>query len=321
MAKYKVVVTDDRHGGYQEEKNVLEPMGAEVVVTHCTTPEEVIAATRDADGVLVNLAPMPAEVIDSLQKCKAISRYGVGYDNVDVAAATRKKIYVTNVPDYCAEDVSDHAIALLFSCLRKTVKVDGLVRGGQWNITPKEKIFRVKGKKYGLIAYGLIAKAVHRKLKGFDLAEFLIYDPFVDAKAIEAAGGRKVELNELCREADFISIHAPLGPKTRGMIGKEQFALMKPTSILINVSRGPVVDEAALLDALQTGKIMALGTDVFAEEPPRKDHPLFKMSQVVVTDHAGWFTLESMVELKTKAAQNVASVLAGGKPAYPVNSL
>lgn len=321
MAKYKIVVTDDRYGEYEEEKKVLRRINGELVVTNCSTPGEVIDVVKDADGVLANLAPITGDVIEAMEKCKIISRYGVGYDNVDVATATARGIYVANVPDYCGEDVSDHTITLVMSCLRKTAKIDRKVKAGEWDISSKEKIYRLNRKKYGLIGYGQIAKIVHRKLKGFNLSKVLIYDPFVDAETIEKAGGKKVELNELCRESDFVSIHIPLNETTRGMIGKEQFALMKSNTVIVNVSRGGVVDEKALIETLQNGKIHAAGLDVFEEEPPKKDNPLLKMDNVVLSDHAGWYTVESRAELKTKAAQNVAAVLTGNRPLYPVNKL
>lgn len=321
MSNLKVVVTDDRYGKYDEEKGVFDEIGAELTIGDASTPEEVIELTKEADGVIVNLAPMPNEVIEKLEKCKVIARYGVGYDNVDVKTATKRGIYVANVPDYCAEDVSDHGMSLLLSAIRRIPQIDKIVRDGGWNMSQKHKFFRLKGKVHGFVGFGLIARVMHRKLKGFELGECLIYDPFVDEATASKLGVRKVELDELCKQSDFISLHTPLNEKTRGMIGAAQFELMKPTAVLVNVARGPVVDEKALIDALKEKKIAVAALDVYENEPPDKDSPLLKMDNVVLTDHAGWYTVESMAELKTKAAKNVAAVLQGNKPAYPVNEV
>ncbi len=319
MSEYLVVVTDDRYGKYKEEESVLQAIGARLQVMNCSSVEEVREATKSADGVIVNLAPIDCEVIENMDKCKVISRYGVGYDNVDVQAATEKGIYVANVPDYCAEDVSDHALALFLSAARSIPATDRAVRQGQWNVSQKSPLYRTEGKVFGLVGYGMIARVVHRKLGGFNLKKVLVFDPFVDAEVIHKAGGQKVELEQLCRESDYISVHAPLNESTRGILGREQFAIMKPGVLLINVARGPVVDEKALLEALSDRVIAGAALDVYETEPLPKEHPLRKKENVVLTDHGGWYTIESMAELKTKAAQNVASVLTGKAPPYPVN--
>ncbi len=319
MSEYTIVVTDDRHHVYAEEQTVLQEINAKLVVKNCSTAQEVGEAVKDADGVLCNLAPMPAVVIESMKKCRVISRYGVGYDNVDVEAATARGIYVANVPDYCVEDVSDHTMALLLACLRKIPRLDQGVRQGLWLLAPKQEIRRIKGKTYGLIGYGLIARALHRKLGGFGLGQILVYDPYVDEATVKKAGGTPTTLENLCRNSDFISIHTPLNKNTRGMISRPQFDAMKPSAILINVSRGPVIDEVSLVEALEKKKIHMAGLDVFENEPPGPNHPLFKLDNVVLSDHAGYFSLESFAELKTKAARNVVEALSGIRPRYAIN--
>ena len=223
MADFRIVVTDDRHHRQDEERAVLGEVGGKVIVANCATPAEVMAAAAEADGVLCDQAPMPAEVMPALRRCRVISRYGVGCDNVNVAAAAANGIWVANVPDYCVEDVSDHTLALLLACMRKVPLLDREVRAGHWNTGSRQAIYRFQGKTYGLVGYGLIARAVHRKLCGFDFARFLVYDPFVTAEAIRAAGAVKVELDQLCQQSDAMSIHVPLNDKTRGMIGRTQF--------------------------------------------------------------------------------------------------
>ena len=321
MAKFKVVMTDDRHKTYEEEKEVLKSIGADVIIANCTTVQEVIKNCKDADGIMVNLAPMPAEVINQLERCKVISRYGVGYDNVDVAACTQKGIYLANVPDYCAEEVSDQALALLMACARKVARRDAQVRAGQWNIGKSDPIYRIAGKTFTFLGFGMIGRCLYRKIKGLGFSRILIYDPYIDAETIRSMGAEKVDWEKALRNADYISVHMPLNDKTRGIINASAFRMMKPTAILINTSRGPVIDEKALIDALTKGQINSAGLDVHCKEPLDKDNPLMKIENCVLTDHAGWYSEEAMSELKRKVAENVKDVLLSGKPKYPVNKL
>ncbi len=318
MAKYKVLIADSRYQAYDEEKAVLEKIDAEVIVNSSDSEDQIAEVVADADGLIVNLAPITEKVISAMNKCKCVSRYGVGYDNVDTAALKAKGIYLANVPDYCEEDVSDHAFALFTDCVRKISRKDRLVRAGQWNLTGIQDVFRISGKTFGFVGYGLIARCLRRKLSGFNLSRVLIADPFISAQAAKEAGVELVDLNTLCEQSDYISVHAPLLPSTRGLIGAEQFALMKKTAVIINTSRGPLIDEKALLDALKNEKIACAGLDVFQTEPLDPDSELRNLDNVTLTDHAGWFSVESMVELKTKAAQNIADTLTTGKPKYPV---
>ncbi len=318
MAKYKVLIADSRYPAYDEEKAVLEKIDAEVIVNSSDSEDQIAEVVADADGLIVNLAPITKKVISAMNKCKCVSRYGVGYDNVDTAALKAKGIYLANVPDYCEEDVSDHAFAFFTDCVRKISRKDRLVRAGQWNLTGIQDVFRISGKTFGFVGYGMIARCLHRKLSGFNLSRVLIADPFVSAQAAKEAGVELVDLNTLCEQSDYISVHAPLLPSTRGLIGAEQFALMKTTTVIINTSRGPLLDEKALLDALKNKKIACAGLDVFKTEPLDPDSGLRNLDNVTLTDHAGWFSVESMVELKTKAAQNIADTLTTGKPKYIV---
>ncbi|MHC4394625.1 MAG: C-terminal binding protein [Planctomycetota bacterium] len=318
MAKYKVLIADSRYPAYDEEKTVLKKIDAEVIVNSSDNEDEIAQAVTDVDGLIVNLAPITEKVISAMNKCKCVSRYGVGYDNVDTAALKAKGIYLANVPDYCEEDVSDHAFALFTDCVRKVSRKDRLVRTGQWNLAGIQDVFRICNKTFGFVGFGMIARCLHRKLAGFNLGRVLIADPFVSAETAKEAGAQLVDLNTLCTESDYISIHAPLLPSTKGLIGPDQFALMKKTAIIINTSRGPLIDENALFDALKNEKIACAGLDVFHTEPLAADSELRKLENVTLTDHAGWFSVESMVELKTKAAQNIADTLTTGKPKYTV---
>ncbi len=321
MSEYRVAVADARFGSYKEEEKVLKEVGAELVMHDLKSDDEAIEALRDMDGILLNLYPLNARVIGLLKKCKIISRYGVGYDNVDVEAATSQGIWISNVPDYAYEDVSDHALAMLLDCVRKITAKDRKVRKGEWNLHDKFRCHRIKDRILGLIGYGGIARALHRKVSGLGLAKVLVYDPYIDREYIRDCGGNPCDFETLLKESDFITIHAPLTKETRKLVGAKQLAMMKEEAILINTSRGPLVNEAALSKALQEKRIGFAGLDVFESEPLPKDSPLKKLENVILTDHAGWFTEESFVELKTKAAVNIAEVFKSGKPIYPVNQV
>ena len=315
----KVVVTDTGYASYEPEIRELEPVNAELVLADCSTEQEVAEACKDADGVITRMAPVGGEAIEMMANCRIISRYGVGVDNVDVAAATAKCIIVANVRGYCNEDVSDHALALLLSCVRKTVRRDKQVRAGAWDIAAADPIWRVAGKTLGLVGFGAIAQTLHRKLGGFALGAVLAFDPYVSSEDMGKARVRKVELDELLKESDYICLHAPLTDETHHIIGREQFAMMKPTAILVNTSRGPLVDPDALYDALKNGQINSAGIDVYEPEPPHSDCKLFGLDNVVLTDHAGWYSQESQLTLQQITARNVALVLAGKPPLFCVN--
>ena len=319
MAGFKVIVTDDRYGSYEEEKTVLKEIGASVEVHNLGNEGQTIEVLRDADGILVNLHPLPATVIQELQKCRVISRYGVGYDNVSVETATAKGIWVARVPDYCLEDVSDQALALLLGCVRKVAFKDRRIREGAWNLHREQPSYRITEKTLGLIGYGAIARTLHRKISGFGLGRVLVFDPYLDPKKIEENGAESATLRSLLKNSDYISVHAPLNDGTQGLIGSRELSLMKKTAILINTSRVPLLEEKAVAEALANGKIAAAGLDVFEAEPLPTESPLRQLDNVILSDHTGWYSEESVTELKTKAAQNVLAVLNGGKPIYPVN--
>ena len=321
MAHATVLIFDDRYESYDVEKKVLADCDAEVINLREPAVDCDPALTARADAVMVNLLPMDAAQIATLKGCRLISRYGVGVDNVDVQAATAAGIWVANVQHYALEDVSDHALALLLGCVRQIVARDREVRDGLWNTAARLKSHRVKDRTLGLVGYGDIARALHRKVSGLGLARVLVSDPFIDKAVIASAGAEPCGLETLIQESDYISVHAPLTEKTRGMIGKAQFARMKPGAIIINTARGPLIDESALADALASGRIAGAGIDVFELEPLPADSPLRKLGNVILNDHAGYYTEESLVQLKTEVAVNVREVLAGKPPVYPVNSV
>lgn len=318
MAKYKVVVSDNRHGDYSIEADILKTADAELVVENCATEEEMISACRDADGIALDQAPMTAKVVESLTKCRVISRYGVGYDNADAEACTRKKIYLANVPDYCMEDVSDHAMALFYACVRHLPVRDRQVRQGGWDMD-RSGISRIKDKVFTIMGFGNIARCLFKKLSGLGLKKILVYDPYVEGDIIEKMGGQKVDFETALSEADYISLHMPVTAETKGIIDKKAFSMMKNTAIIINTARGPLITEDALIDALLNKKIAYAGLDTHNKEPLPSESPLLKIDNCILTDHMGFFTVESMAELHTKVAQNIKAVLEGGVPKYWVN--
>jgi D-3-phosphoglycerate dehydrogenase len=319
MGVFRVVVTDDRFGSYEEEKSVLDSIGCSIEVCNLANGQEAVAKLQDAEGILVNMFPMTADVIRSLLACRVLSRYGVGYDNIDVAAATAKGIWVTRVPDYGFEEVSDHALAMLLALARNLPQVDQRVREGGWNLKNEYRNHRIRGCVLGIVGFGLIGRTLCRKVTGLGLARVLVYDPYLDGKVISRCGAEAVDLSTLLAAADFVSLHVPLSAETKALIGKEEFRRMKPNAILVNTSRGPVVNERDLVWALENGTIGGAGLDVYENEPLAPDSRLKSFPRVILTDHTAYYSEEAVVELKRKAAENVAEVLTGGTPRYPVN--
>ena len=317
-ARPQVVILGSPSPGHKPEREVLEPI-AEIVTPQVRTQEELCAAIRDADAVMVGLQVFDAAVIGSMERCRVISRYGIGYDNIDVDAATAAGIWVGRVPDYGWEDVSDHALALLLACVRDLRNYDTMARAGQRG-RPRG-LFRIKGRTLGLVGCGGIGRALIRKLGGLGLARILVHDPYLSAEQIAAVGGEAAALTTLLREADYVSLHTPLTAETRHLIGAAQLRLMKPTAILINTARGGLIDQDALAAALADGTIAAAGLDVFETEPLPTDGPLAALDNVLLSNHMAWYTEESTVELATKAARNVAEVFAGRPPVYPLNRI
>ena len=319
MSKYLVCVSDQRHASYDVERTILSQIDAELRLCSCETAEDITKQCVDADAVLLDLAPMTAEAIAGLKRCKVINRYGVGYENVDLDAATSAGIQVTYVPDYCMEDVSDHALALMLSCLRHIPMRDRRVREGAWNLQGAS--FRLAGKTLGVIGAGRIARALIRKISGFGFREVVAYDPYISAEDLAKIGVRKVELDELLAVSDFVSLHLHANAETNGIINKDTLSKMKETTILINVSRGPLVNDDDLLDALRNHRILAAGLDTHNHEPLGKDSPFCALDNVVLTDHTAYSTAEGVEELKRKSAQNIVDVLTGNAPKYPINHL
>lgn len=284
----------------------------------CRTEEELIEACKDADGLLNQYAQLTRRVIESLDKCKVIGRYGVGVNTVDLQAATDKGICVVNVPDYCMDEVSDHAMALLLACARKVVLMNNEVKRGNWDYKVSVPIYRLRGRNLGLISFGRIAQALAQKAQVFGL-NLLAFDPYIPEEVAAKFNVKLVSLEELLKESDFISIHAPLTAETEHLIGEKELQSMKKSAFIINTGRGPVIDERALIKALQEGWIAGAGLDVLETEPVSPDNPLLKMDNVIINPHAAWYSEEAGIELQAKAARGVAEVLQGYLPQNLVN--
>jgi D-3-phosphoglycerate dehydrogenase len=322
MPGFKVVVVSLGYASYAIEREILKPVDAELVLapSDCLTEEAVTRAALGADAILVREAPVSARVIDALlPRLRAIVRYGVGVDNIDLAHARERKVYVANIPGYGTEEVSDHAAALLLACVRSLRMRDELLRGGRFETDIQGSIFRTTGKVLGLLGYGRIGRALHRKWQGFLPQRVLVFDPPTSPETIRAAGAEPVDLDTLFAESDYLSLHAPLTPQTRHVVNAASLGRMKPTAILVNTARGELIDETALVAALAQGTIGGAGLDVFEREPLALGHPLLSAPHTILTGHVGWYSLDAVKELQTRGAQEVVRVLSGGVPECWVN--
>lgn len=302
------------------ERIELDKIDARVTTARCRTEEELIQVLRDADGIIVGGTKMTRQVIENLDNCKIIANYGIGVDNIDVGAATEQGVIVANTPDFCIEEVSNHAILLLLACAKKLVLLHNALVTDNWDrglVSPMPTIY---GQTLGLIGFGNLGQAVARKAKAFQM-QVVAYDPYADKATAWKSGVNlyRVELDQLLRQADYVSIHVPLTQETRHLLGEQEFKVMKPTAFLINTSRGAVVDEKALIKALQEGWIAGAGLDVFEKEPPDADNPLLKMDNVTVTMHTASSSDAAFRALRIRVGGEVARVLSGRWPLCPLN--
>ena len=275
------------------------------------TPDEFLDEAKDCDALLNTYAgPITAQVMARMPKCKIIARYGVGVDTIDVDAATAAGIIVTNNPTYCIEEVAEHTMALLLACARKVPFYDRLVRAGRWAVPPGKPIFRLAGRTLGLVGFGRIGKQVAARAAAFGMRT-LFYDPFLETEG--------TDLQTLLRESDFVSLHPPLTPQTRKLIGDAELRQMKPTAYLINCARGPVVDTDALVRALDAGAIAGCALDTTDPEPLPDPHPLRGRENVILQPHVAWYSEEAMRGLQAGAPSEVRRVLSGTWPVNVVN--
>jgi len=316
--KWKVLITDYLFKTIEYERKILSEIGAEVIEAQCKTEDEVIKRAKGVHGLIVERAPITRKVIESLPKLKVIARYGVGINVVNLKAASEYKVCVVNVPDYCIDEVSDHAFALILASARKIIPLDKYVKSGNLSFIFAQPFYRIKGKTLGLIGFGRIARRLAEKIKPLGVS-ILTYDPYISEEILNSYKYvNKVDFLELLRKSDFVSIHTPLTENTKNMINIKEIRLMKKSTIIVNTSRGGIINEEDLTKALIDKTIAGAALDVFEKEPPENSQ-LFKQDNVILTPHVGYHSGESQVELQTKAAEGIRDALLGRRPKYLAN--
>lgn len=318
MTNFKVLITDYAWPTLEQEHAVLDALGVELLVAQTGTEEEFIQLAPAADAILTCWKRVTPAVLDAAPQCRLVSRYGIGLDNIAVDHATQLGILVTNVPDFCRDEVSDHVLALILSWARRVVTFSRDTRAGVWNLGAGRTMPRLRGQTLGLVGYGNLARAIVPKAQGLGL-NVMAYTPRL-ANAVDAAGVTTTnDLPTLLQAADYLSLHVPLTAETRGLINAERLRQMKPTALLINTARGAVIDEEALLLALREGWIGGAALDVLSQEPPQSDHPLLALDNVIATPHAAFYSQAAIAELAYKASAHVAQVLRGELPTNLIN--
>ncbi len=318
QSTWKILITDYVWASIEPERQVLAEVGAELIAAETGDAPELQTLAPMMDGILTCWNPVREPVIVAAKKCQIIARYGIGLDNIDVDVATEQGIVVTNVPAYCMDEVSDHAMGLLLACARKIPRFDQAVRNGTWDQNIGPEMHRIRGKTLGIVGFGRIGQAIIPKAKAFGLA-INVCSPRTDPKRIQQHGAQKVSFQELLTTSDFITIHAPLTQETEYMFSDAEFRAMKPTAFLINTARGGIVDTRALTTALRNGDIAGAGLDVLETEPPEPDTELLTLENAVVTPHAAFVSEDAILELEVTAARCVAEVLTGQLPESVVN--
>ena len=317
---YRVLITDYIWPSLDPERAVLGPVGAEILEAPAGDEATLVRLAADCDAIITCFAKVTPKVIDACPRCQLISRYGIGLDNIAVDHATSLNIPVTNVPAYCVDEVSDHALALTLACARKVTRWNALVHGGKWDSTVHMPLRRLRGQTFGIVGFGKIGRLVAAKARPFGF-RIAVHDRFVPADVVRAAGCEPMSLDEVFAQSDYISVHAPLTPETERLVGERTLALMKPTAYVINTSRGGLVDVDALYAAVSSGRVAGAALDVMPSEPPDFEHPLLRHEHVIFSPHVAFYSEESLVELQTTAARAVATVLTGGIPEHIVNGI
>lgn len=319
MARYKVFVTDTLWPDLEIEREILTEAGAEVILSTCHTPREICVEGRDCDAVIVNQNPMTRENLAILEKCKILVRLGVGVNEVDVEAATDQGIIVCNVPDYCQSETADHTMALVLGISRKMHILCGQTKNGGWDSSVASNVPRNYGKIFAILGCGNTGRMVAERAQAFGM-RVIAHDPYIPDSIFKSNDIKKYDsVEELLSVADFVSLHLPLTPNTREIINAKTLACMKPTAYLINISRGALINEDDLYDALVNERIAGAGLDVLCMEPPVGINKLAALENVIVTPRAAWISEEALPELRTKSAQEIALFFKGQTPCYVVN--
>ncbi|MCY4439986.1 MAG: C-terminal binding protein, partial [Deltaproteobacteria bacterium] len=318
MPRHTVAVTDHLFPSMDDEARMFREMDTELAIGQCKGEDEVIALCRNADAVLNTYARMTPRVIESLERCKVIVRFGIGYDNVDVEAATRCGVMVANTTEYCIDEVADQAMAMLLACARGLFPAARIARDGTWDLAKMPVLRRLRGQTLGLVGIGQIGKAVAARAHGFGL-KVVASDPYVDEAAARELGAKLVDLDTLLGASDYVSVHVPLMPATEGMMNAAVFAKMKPTAFLINVARGRIVNQAELVRAVEQGNVAGAGLDVLEQEPCAPGDAIATLDNVILTPHSAWYSEEARADMRRRAVGQVVSVLNGELPYSLIN--
>ncbi|WP_298010309.1 C-terminal binding protein [Oceanispirochaeta sp.] len=321
MSRYKVVITDNLFDDCQQEEDVFKNQNVDLEIYRQLNRPQLLQKVRTADALLVNMVNIDRGFIQSLQHCRIISRYGIGFDNVDIQAAAEKGIPVGIIPGYCTTEVAEHAAAMLLSAARRIPQRHELVRKGHWRDSLGHSLFRIRGSVLGILGYGKTGRAIHEQLQGFGFSRILVHSRGLVPGSRLDNGAEAVSLDTLLHVSDYLTVHLPLTEETRHMLNEKRLFSMKTGSVLINTARGGVLDEKALFSALTKGPLRAAALDVLETEPPLPENPLLTLDNVVITDHEAYYSEQSVVDLKRKTAENVLSVLKTGKPVFAVSDL
>ncbi len=306
-----VAVTDYTFPSLEIEETLLKPLNVELISGQCKTTEALVPIVRSADAILTQFAPLKAEVIAAIEHAKVIVRYGIGVDNVDLAAAKARGIPVCNVPDYCIDEVADHTLAFMLAMTRQVVPNCLLIREGKWGLVPSlDHLRTLRDQTVGIVGFGRIGREVAARLAPFK-SKRLIFDPAVDAETIVAMGCEAATLDQIFAQSDIVTLHCPSTPATRKMLNADAFARMKRGAILLNLSRGDLVETGALVDALQSGQLAGAALDVCDPEPIPTDSPLRSLPNVIAASHIASASVRAVRRLRETAAGLVATALRG----------
>ena len=326
MAPLKAVITDFDYGDVAIERGILEPAGVEVIALQAKSEDDLLAAAGDCDAMMNQYARIGAKTIVAMTRCKVIARFGVGVDIVDVEAATKRGIVVTNVRDYCTEEVADHAIALWLTLARKLPQYDRATHQGIWRWQSGSPINRIRRQVMGIVSFGKIGQAIARRAEAFGV-ELIVYDPYQQEVVIAAFGAKKVNKEELLSRSNIIMMQVPMTPETRHFLSVKEFAAMQQGVFIVNTGRGPTIDNGALYRAIRSGTVAGAGLDDTEEEPAKRanwspgENSLFSHPNVIVTPHAAYYSEQSIRIARETAASEVRRVLAGERPVHAVNNV
>lgn len=326
MAKQRVAIADHDYDDIEIERGILEAAGLEVVELQAKSEDELIVGARGCAAIINQYAYVGAKTLDAIPTCRQVARYGIGVDIVDVEAATNRGVLVTNVRDYCTEEVADHALGMMLLLARRIPQYNRTTHAGEWRWQAARPIYRLRGSVMGIISLGRIGKAIAERAKPFGL-EVLAYDPYLDDATFADRQVRRAGKDELIERSDFIMMQAPLTHETRHFFGEPELRRMKRRTIIVNTGRGPTIDNKALYRALKEGWIAGAGLDDTEEEPAHRrqwspaDNPLFTLDNVLITPHVGYYSEESIQMCREVAASEVARVLNGQRPTNPVNNV